>query len=114
MSSEVDPLRRYAEARARADGLEQELRDFGAFFGALSRGLTSRPIAVMLSNTGAISWSAPAEIALSRSVPSLDYSRWPTAQVVAAKLKDYYDARHELRNAESGLSPADRSAVGLR
>ena len=112
--SEIDPLRGYAAARGRVEALEGELHEYGAFFGALARGLTSRPIELMLSNTGAIGWGAPAEIALSGSVPSVDYSRWPTAEVVAAKLKDYYGARHELRNAESRLSPSDRSAVGLR
>ncbi len=108
-----DPIRTFAEAKKKVATLERQLGRYGAFFGALASGLSGPPVRLMLSNTHGIDWSAPIEIGLGRDVPSVDYSQWPPKEDVAATLKDYYDAQHELRNAEMALSPDDRNVLQL-
>lgn len=53
----------------------------------------------------------PAEIALARSVPSIDGRAWPQVQPLAEAISGWHDAKHQMMNAWHALSDAERSAL---
>ncbi len=108
MSNEQDPMRTYAEAKKQVDALERQLAEYGERLGLVASALTRTPVELALANAGEIEFSSPAGIQT-----SVDYSRWPSKEEVAAKLKEYYSAQHELRNAAHGLTSADRTLLGI-
>lgn len=108
-TQQVDPLRKCKDARDHLAAIRRDLAGMSKFFGVLGDRLGQDPIRLMLSNTGGTDFSAPMDIAMGRDVPSLDYSKWPSKEEVASKLKAYYDAEHAYRQAYHALPPGDQS-----
>ena len=103
---QIDPLRECKEARDGVERLRRELASFGEYFATLAQGLLDARL--MFSNTAGTDFGAPHEIAANPRVPSLDFSRWPSKEEVASKLKDYYDARFEYQGTYRRLPPDEQ------
>ena len=104
----IDPLRACKEAKDDLERAGRELAQMGSVFSTLGRSLQERPVRLMLANTQGTEFSAPLEIGMARSVPSVDYKAWPEKEVVATKLKAYYDAQHVYQNMYNGLPEGER------
>jgi hypothetical protein len=103
---QVDRLREFKDAKDQLDAVVSKLREHGSFFRKVSEGLLVDPVCLRLANSGV---SAPIDLSHEYTV---DYSRWPAAEIVKDLLASYGQLLATFRQAYAALPPDEQALVG--